>query len=354
MLQRVQKRKDSALGKRNLNLDVVRIIAALMVLLVHTGQHVGGIWQDYTGFGANGVQIFFVLSAYLIMHSLERCDSVKTYFVHRAVRILPLYYLVLVLRYFYDLFWYLLVAKMSLPEIFVGPCGLQYLRYFFFLQVIVPTNDSALWGNRNALWTMSSFAFFYLIAPLLYRCIKSFWRSLVVFLVALAVTPYWISLLNKVLCIWLPETEASWFARSNPVSKIYIFLGGIVLYYAMKEKKQFLYAIMVCALLMSTSFQWHGFDFFSVVVVSLAVVLPGLEVPSGVAEKILLMSNASFALYLIHPMVLPSLRLLFLRIPINQMTQMFAYVLISLIISAVIYYKLAMPLENKAQKVWLN
>ena len=48
---------------KNVALDELRILAALMVLGVHTGQKVG--LGDAAAVGAQGVQLFFLLSGYL-------------------------------------------------------------------------------------------------------------------------------------------------------------------------------------------------------------------------------------------------------------------------------------------------
>ena len=55
---------------KNVALDELRILAALMVLGVHTGQKVG--LGDAAAVGAQGVQLFFVLSGYLAAASLSR------------------------------------------------------------------------------------------------------------------------------------------------------------------------------------------------------------------------------------------------------------------------------------------
>ena len=62
-----------------------------------------------------------------------------------------------------------------------------FLRYFVFLQMWLPSDNWMLWNNRNVLWTMSAFAFFYLLAPWLYRLCKRFWGALALLVVCLAV-----------------------------------------------------------------------------------------------------------------------------------------------------------------------
>ena len=171
---------------KNVALDELRILAALMVLGVHTGQKVG--LGDAAAVGAQGVQLFFVLSGYLAAASLSRHPEPLPYYQRRIRRILPLYWLVLVLRWLFDAVRYL-AAGASAAQLFGpgGPCGPGYLRYFVFLQMWLPSDNWMLWNNRNVLWTMSAFAFFYLLAPWLYRLCKRFWGALALLVVCLAV-----------------------------------------------------------------------------------------------------------------------------------------------------------------------
>ena len=53
-----------------MSLDILRIIAALMVLMVHVGQWTG--LNKWTDVGAKGVPLFFILSGYLAMVSCHR------------------------------------------------------------------------------------------------------------------------------------------------------------------------------------------------------------------------------------------------------------------------------------------
>ena len=119
-----------------MSLDILRIIAALMVLMVHVGQWTG--LNKWTDVGAKGVPLFFILSGYLAMVSCHRIFSmdgtVKDYYIGRAKRILPMYYWALFLDYIYSIYMYH-SQGLSIPEIFnffKGPCGIRYIRYGFF------------------------------------------------------------------------------------------------------------------------------------------------------------------------------------------------------------------------------
>ena len=126
----------ACIASKNMSLDILRIIAALMVLMVHVGQWTG--LNKWTDVGAKGVPLFFILSGYLALVSCHRIFSmdgtVKDYYIGRAKRILPMYYWALFLDYIYSIYMYH-SQGLSIPEIFnffKGPCGIRYIRYVFF------------------------------------------------------------------------------------------------------------------------------------------------------------------------------------------------------------------------------
>lgn len=136
----------------NINLDFLRILAALMVLLVHI---------THFSVGAYGVQLFFVLSGYLNFASLSKKDSIIIFYKKRMQKIFPTYYVCLALLYLEDLVLALYLSPGT--NIFKGQCGPRFLRYVFFIQCFTPTDNWDLWNNHSALWTMSSFVGFYFI-----------------------------------------------------------------------------------------------------------------------------------------------------------------------------------------------
>jgi peptidoglycan/LPS O-acetylase OafA/YrhL len=79
------------------SLDGVRGIAVLLVLAFHA-------WpSQWTAFGWMGVDLFFVLSGFLITGILadgrETVHRARTFYVRRILRIMPLYYAVLILMF---------------------------------------------------------------------------------------------------------------------------------------------------------------------------------------------------------------------------------------------------------------
>lgn len=139
--------------------------------------------------------------------------------------------------YFFDLYKY--SKTMSLEEILVnGPCGIRFFRFFFFLQTIIPTDNWQLWGNRNATWSMSSFVFFYLIVPILYKLINKFWKMIGIIGGLAFLKPYIISFLIKYLSFYPTEASIEYFVGSSPLITLISFLFGASIFLQKKEKKK--------------------------------------------------------------------------------------------------------------------
>ena len=291
---------------KNIALDELRILAALMVLAVHTGQKVG--LGDAAAVGAQGVQLFFVLSGYLAAASLSRHPEPWPYYKRRLLRIVPLYWLVLVLRWLFDAVRYL-AAGTGAARLFGpgGACGPGYLRYFAFLQMWLPSDNWMLWNNRNVLWTMSAFAFFYLLAPWLYRICKHFWSALALLVLCLAVKGKIGSLIETALAGFPPEANISEFSAKTPVMTLYCFVFGMAAFAAVRENRQFLYAAFCILLAVLTGFQKAGDECVFTVLVILAAQNPqgiGLAENAGFRRLIDFVGAGSFWLYLAHPLVL--------------------------------------------------
>lgn len=297
-------------------LDVLRILAALMVLTVHTGQLTG--LEDQTAFGANGVILFFILSGYLTQISLERTSDISAYYRRRALRILPLYWLTLAVRYLYDMV-FALAAGVPAAEIFSlqGVCGPRWLRYVFFLQMWIPSDDWMLWNNRNVLWTMSAFAFFYLAAPWIHRLVQRFRSrfaaSFILLLLCIAGKGTLGSRIEASLST-LPQgsvDQISEFSAKMPLMVLYAFLFGTTLYWAVREGYQLFYGGFCLLLPAVFGFERMAYEGAFTVLLLLAVQWPGRErLSPRVTGALHFLSAGSFFLYLAHPMLLGLLPIL--------------------------------------------
>lgn len=99
----IQKTPEAIVNDRKIGLDFLRCLAIAMVLLSHVGSLAAALWPGilFRGFlGFLGVEIFFVLSGFLIGGILFRQDAylagsrgLIAFYLRRWFRTLPNYYL---------------------------------------------------------------------------------------------------------------------------------------------------------------------------------------------------------------------------------------------------------------------
>ncbi len=150
------------------SLDSMRGFAVLMVILFHGfGGYawtaaLGGFWgalaKAAVGCGRFGVNVFFVLSGFLITGLLtkarERKDFYQNFYIRRVLRILPVYIAVLVILEF----WHVIEIR------------------FFLAALLFIANFSRLFGaslnEYGSLWSLAVEEHFYLIWPTCVRRLR--------------------------------------------------------------------------------------------------------------------------------------------------------------------------------------
>lgn len=91
--------------KRNIGLDIIRITATIMVLVCHSGFFSLGLNPKIVVFsGVISVEVFFTLSGFLAGRSIflliqnpSPTKGIKMFYLRRCIRVLPLYYLTVIL-----------------------------------------------------------------------------------------------------------------------------------------------------------------------------------------------------------------------------------------------------------------
>ncbi|MCF6277523.1 MAG: acyltransferase [Anaerolineales bacterium] len=143
-------------------LDGIRAIAFLLVFAVHT---------DYLNFGWVGVQLFFVLSGFLITgilldmkEYLPHKEYYKKFYGRRLLRIFPLYYFYLVGMTGISLWLRAIAYRPRYMQIFLDQVSYAYVYLYDFFYA------SAAFQNTHFLehfWSLSVEEQFYLVWPLL-------------------------------------------------------------------------------------------------------------------------------------------------------------------------------------------
>ena len=136
------------------SLDGLRTVSILLVTLHHSGDR---LWLPLQGY--LGVQVFFVISGFIITTLLVREEgsygrvSLAGFYVRRAFRILPLYYLTLAL--------YVAIMKVSRDDSLTAPFWANLSHYLTY------TNDFAGDSAFVHTWSLAVEEKFYLIWPAL-------------------------------------------------------------------------------------------------------------------------------------------------------------------------------------------
>ncbi len=169
--------------KHNSALDGIRGLAILLVLLSHAADFLGPIphgpgapmWGIITARllvpGWGGVDLFFTLSGFLITGILLRSKGRPTYFrsfyARRALRIFPIYYLVLIPLA-------ILGPHSRTLTSLLPPPGLQRASYFFYVAnwPVFWSSWTGMGGLWGAYWSLNVEEQFYLVWPTLIRFVK--------------------------------------------------------------------------------------------------------------------------------------------------------------------------------------
>jgi len=152
-------------GQYRTQLDSLRAFAVMGVILSHTSPQYTIL--QYVRPGDRGVQLFFVLSGFLISGILfdvikaRGATALRTFFARRVLRLLPLFYLVLAVTVV--VFWD--VLKHSWPY------HAFYLSNFHFL-------STGGWeGPADHFWTLALEEQFYLVWPIMLVILPTrYWR----------------------------------------------------------------------------------------------------------------------------------------------------------------------------------
>ena len=155
--------------KTSNNFDILRLVLAILVFFAHwnilTSQDISNPLFHLSGFA---VDMFFIVSGFLIFWSFGSDQNKKHFYIKRFFRIFPLYAFLIILQTLF----------------FIGfsdGSTFEVIKYFianiFFLNFLAPSVGSTLSSLEvnainGSLWTLKNEVVFYLIVPLLFMLYK--------------------------------------------------------------------------------------------------------------------------------------------------------------------------------------
>jgi peptidoglycan/LPS O-acetylase OafA/YrhL len=223
-------------------IEVLRAVAASVVVIHHTytlsnrSAFHGG--NTVEGFGGWGVDLFFLLSSFLLCEYFWRPRerrSIVVFYIRRVLRIAPAYYAVVAILF-------LFLANHA--TLFSGVGVAQVIASFTFTQWLTPGTSSSL-NVDGALWTLTVEMILYLFIPLMALAVWKKPLFTVIGLVAFS-SAYrvWIALSGEPLRSWLfgsgvapPETTVRLFLGRQFVGFVSLFALGMGVRYLLVTKR---------------------------------------------------------------------------------------------------------------------
>lgn len=312
--------------------DLLRIAALAMVLCVHLGQQFpNNPVSSITQIGGNGVALFFVLSGYLISKSLDLNKKTGMFYLKRALRILPVYYIILLCILFFH-------TEMPSDNLRLG-----WIRYFLFLNWLPASFGE--WNNLNGFWCMPLFIYFYLLAPLICRYCNTFFR-MVMLMIILYVIFY---LANKYIDLYdlmnIQKNDLSYYSSLRIFRTFPVFLLGCSVYLLKKYVNVFI-AIVVLTIAFMISVPFDSFLAWGGVTAIFILLFKETVWTFSISRILKKIASLSFTIFLIHIMVIDFLNSLSIRENLGACVYLFFFFSLSFVGAMILNIYIEKPIEK--------
>jgi peptidoglycan/LPS O-acetylase OafA/YrhL len=245
----------------NSNLDILRSVAVLSVLLAHVlqvtagckfGEHLAYGIETYS-LGSVGVLIFFVHTSLVLMQSLERARTtrngwalIRWFYIRRAFRVYPLSVCVI-----------LLSIALSIPPNAVGvPYRWQGARWLL-ANLLLVQNIPGIPEVASPMWSLPYEVQMYLVLPVLFLLLtaaSSRWRLAAIYIAALLFCPLF-RLLRYVPCFLTGVIAYKLLGHVRPRLPAWLWcptvIGAVALYVLAPSStlKEFLICLIIGVLI---------------------------------------------------------------------------------------------------------
>ncbi len=286
------------------NLDNLRALA-LMSVFCHHLNHVYGVPIFFFGTygGVFGVQLFFLLSGYLIIQSAKKYP-LKTYLIHRICRIFPAYLVIfLSIGLLFDI-----INKLSILE-----HPRELLINLTLMQHVFP-QALMQFEILHVSWTLTLEVIWYLLAPFL---VWSLYRHPhISLIVSITLSSIWASLASAKMLDWLylssgiiQDHNRYFFINNAFPAQLCFFVMGAYLFLQREQLTRIYYAVLVAVYLLIILFLsrfMHTLTSPSFVtgVGITALFIIALKAPSWNSYFLKWIANISYSFYLLHLFIL--------------------------------------------------
>lgn len=288
----------SSNSSRLQELDALRGVAALMVVLFHFTMYRP---QAALGFklGVTGVDLFFVISGFVIFMSLMQIRRSVDFIINRVSRLYPTYWACVTFTFLLQLMVGLFDENGTVSYLWLRYVGNMTMFQFYL-------NIENLDGPY---WTMIIEMLFYIGILLLFR--KKLLRYLTLIGIVLVVLT-WLGIIFFKGQYWF-DGVYKWIPLLKYVP---VFLAGTMFYkiYTQKDKLTYRYAVVLFCLIAQVGFFGQGgnvgsyitrteYTVMLMIYFALFVLFVNHKLQFVVSKPTLFLGKISFALYLIHQYV---------------------------------------------------
>jgi len=274
-------------------LDVLRGCAAAAVMLHHHGQYYDVLFPGRTplsfdmGPGHFGVELFFIISGFVILMTTKRKKTVRAFAISRATRLMPAFLASLLLATAIRILW-------PMP-----PLDIPTLRQFLTNLTMAPSLFGEV-GVDLPYWTLTYELVFYVFMALILRLGLLRWIE-------------WLGLLGlAVSCLFLATLDVQLHHRSAILLLVYysnFFLIGICLYrFHARAARPITYIALACAIVVTArgggeqAFYAPGYVYLPLTVVFASLVWFGATRHGKwlAWSPLIFLGQISYPLYLVH------------------------------------------------------
>ncbi|CAD2073300.1 acyltransferase family protein [Phocicoccus pinnipedialis] len=274
--------------KRITEIDALRGIAAVIVVIYHYTFHYnerfGHVKPDYNttlfDFGHYGVQLFFIISGFVIFMSVSRGKSAGDFMIKRTFRLYPAYIVAVALTF-------LVLGK---SEIDINRTFIEAIINFTMFQEFfgVRNIDGVYWSLRVEM------TFYLMMAVVLYIGAKSH-------VVLVSITMLISGLLVQVMNGWVGGEFWRTIERFSTANYVQLFVIGIMFYCIWQHGPKIKYmTLLIVSIIYDFLFEGISNGMFTILFVAIfGLVLA--EKMKWLNNKILLfLGSISYPLYLVH------------------------------------------------------
>ncbi len=250
--------KETTPANRYQELDALRGIAALLVVLFHFAL-CADKYDSVLILGTTGIDLFFMISGFVIFMSMEKITSAKQFITNRFSRLYPTYWTAVSFTFVLLILEYIFKRSTHQPDVVKYLANMTMFQYYFE----IPDIDGPY-------WTMIIEMLFYIVILLLYQ-LRGLKYAIHIFTV--------LSVLTAILCNYFYDNVfvkelMHWFPL---LPHLPLFLAGMIFYKIYSSQTKLIYhytLLLICLLCGLALFKHAGRSNYYVSLAQYQIILP--------------------------------------------------------------------------------